>query len=205
MMKILNKIQVALYDIFQNLTAVVLAIILTTVTLGIVSRYVFNRPFMWTEELCTIMLVFLAFFSAPMATIAQEHIVADFFKSLIPEKYRRILSIIIRAFEIFFFVFLAYSTILYIPGRTFRTTALRFPRFGYYVPVLIGTLVIIYSLCVHMLNDFFPGFDLFKERRHRMEEKAKYEEDQENRNLEASMDSFMDKVEEAEKVKGERQ
>ena len=199
MLRTLNKIQVSLYDFFNNLTAVVLAIILSSVTAGIVSRYIFNNPFMWTEELCTIMMVFLAFFSAPLATISKEHIVADFFKNLIPAKYGRIMGIIIRLFEIAFFTMLAISCIKYIPGRTFKTTVLRFPRYGYYIPVLIGTLVIIYSLCVHMLNEFFPGCDYFKQRQEEREQEIKRQDEEEQQAILGRMDSFMDEVEKSQK------
>jgi TRAP-type C4-dicarboxylate transport system permease small subunit len=197
MLKILNKIQVILYDFFLNITAFVLAVIMLTVLAGIVSRYVFNAPFSWTEELCTILLVYLAFFSAPLATIAQEHIVADFFKNLLPEKFSRKLAFVIRLFEIFFFVMLAISCIHFIPGRTFRSTMLKVPRLGYYFPVLVGTIVMIYSLCVHLLNDLFPGFDLFKQRQDLKDAEIKQQEIEEGKELVKSVDAFMDKVEES--------
>ena len=199
MLKILNKIQVVLYDIFNNLAAIVLTVILCTVTAGIVSRYIFNNPFMWTEELCTILMVYLAFLAAPLATIAQEHIVADFFKTLIPARFSRVLSFVIRLFEIAFFVILARSCILYIPGRTFRTATLGIPRIVYYIPVLAGTLVMIYSLCVHLLNDLFPGFDYFKQRQEKREEEIKRQEKAEEQEMINRMDTFMDDVEKTQK------
>lgn len=199
LIKVLNKLQVRLYDFFLNITAIVLAIVLITVLLGIISRYFFNAPFIWTEELCTILMVYLAFFSAPMATISQEHVVADFFKNLLPPSFSRKLAFIIRLFEIGFFVVLAVSCIHYIPGRTFRTATLRLPRVVYYIPVLIGTLAMIYSLCVHALNDLFPGFDLFRQRQEAKEAELKRQETEEEKALIGSMDAFIDEVEKSPK------
>ena len=190
-LKILNKIQVFLFDFFNNVTGVVLTIILGSVIAGIVSRYIFNSPFIWTEELCTVMLVYLGFCSAPMATIAQEHIVADFFKNLLPPKYNKALSIIIRLVSIAFFIILAISCIHYIPGRTYKTPTLYIPRYAFYIPVLVSTIAMSYSLCVHMINDFFPGYDYFKQRQAARDEAQKLIEEEENIEQEARMDAFM--------------
>jgi TRAP-type C4-dicarboxylate transport system permease small subunit len=203
-MKILNKLQVLLYDFFYNITGLVLAVILSTVLAGIVSRYIFNKPFIWTEELCTILMVYLAYFSAPMATIAQEHVVADFFKGLLPTKFNRILTLVIRLFEIGFFVIVAISCIHYIPNKTYRTPTLLIPRFVFYIPVLVGTVVMVYAICVHVLNDIVPGYNYFKQRQEAREQELKRQEQAEEQELISRMDSFMDEVEKSAKEKGEQ-
>ena len=190
-LKGLNRIQVFLFDFFNNVTGAVLAMILLTVLAGIVSRYVFNRPFMWTEELATVLLVYLAFCSAPMATISKEHIVADFFKNMLPQRYERALSIIIRLVTIVFFVSLAISSINFIQGRTFRTAVLRIPRHVFYIPVLVGTLSMSFSTIVHMLNDFFPGYDYFMKRKEALEEANKQKEKEEAQAQVARMEKFL--------------
>lgn len=200
MLKILNKIQVALYDLFYNVTGVVLAFILAIVLAGIVSRYIFNSPFIWTEEVCTILMVYLAYFSAIMATIAQEHVVADFFKGLLPKRFNKLLTFVIRLFEIFFFVFVAYSCILYIPRyKTYRTPTLLIPRFVFYIPVLTGTIAMVYAICVHVINDLIPGYNYFQQRKEDREQAFKRQEEEEEKELIDKMDSFMDEVEKSEK------
>jgi TRAP-type C4-dicarboxylate transport system permease small subunit len=198
-MKVLNKIIVGLYDLLENLGAVVLTVILSTVLLGIISRYVFNRPFIWTEEVCTLLMVYLAYLSAPLATISKEHVVADFFKNLLPKKFDHVLTFVIRFFEIFFFVYVAVSCIHYIPGRTYITPALRIPRIAFYIPVLTGTLVILLSVVIHVLNDLIPGYDYFRQRKELREKEALAKEKQEEREMLERIDSFMDEVEKAEK------
>ncbi|MDR2433759.1 MAG: TRAP transporter small permease [Treponema sp.] len=194
-MKVLNRIIVIFYDLFETLGAIVLAVILSTVLLGIVSRYVFNRPFIWTEEVCTLLMVYLAYLSAPLATISKEHVVADFFKNILPKKFDYALTFIIRLFEIFFFVYVALSCIHYIPGRTYITPALRIPRIAFYVPVLAGTLVILLSIVIHVLNDLIPGYDYFWQRKEAREKAMQDKEKQEERKMLERMDSFLDEVE----------
>jgi TRAP-type C4-dicarboxylate transport system permease small subunit len=198
-MKILNKIILGIYDLFENLGGIVLTVILSSVLLGIVSRYVFNRPFIWTEEVCTLLMVYLAYLSAPLATISKEHVVADFFKSLLPKKFELILIFVIRFFEIFFFVYVALSCIHYIPGRTYITPALRIPRIAFYAPVFIGTVVILLSTVIHVLNDLIPGYDYFRQRKELREKEIQDMEKQEEQKMLERMDSFMDEVEKAEK------
>ena len=199
MMKVLNKIQLAIYDFYYNVTGAVLGVIIITVTLGIVSRYVFNRPFLWTEEVCTILLVYLAYCSAPMATISQDHIVADFLLKLLPKKLNKVMAIIIRIASIGFFAFLTYSCLKFIPGKTYRTPALRLPRIVFYIPVLVGAAAIVYSLIVHLLNDFFPGYDFYIQRKQAKEEALRLEEEKENEEAARKVDSFMDMADKAQK------
>jgi TRAP-type C4-dicarboxylate transport system permease small subunit len=199
MMKMLNRTIVKVYDLFETLGAIVLTVILSTVFLGIISRYVFNRPFIWTEEVCTLLMVYLAYLSAPLATISKEHVVADFFKSLLPKKFDRALTLIIRLFEIFFFVYVALSCIKFIPSRTYTTPVLRIPKIAFYAPVLAGTLVILLSIVIHVLNDLLPGYDYFRQRKEMREKEIQDQEKEEERALLERMDSFMDDIERQEK------
>ena len=189
--KILNRIQVILYEFFNNITAGVLAVIICTVTAGVVSRYVFNKPFIWTEELCTVLLIYLAFCSAPMATISKEHIVADFLLNMIPPKFQKILSVFIRLVEITFFLALTISCARFIPGRTFRSAVLGITRHAYYIPVLVGSAAMVYSLLVHMLNGVFPGYDYFSQRKEARENEVRLMEEKEQERVNADMDAFV--------------
>jgi TRAP-type C4-dicarboxylate transport system permease small subunit len=205
MMKVLNKLIVKLYDLFQILGGIVLAVIMSTVLAGILSRYVFNRPFTWTEELCTFLMVYLAYLTAPLATISSEHVVADFLKSIMPKKFSYVMNYVIRFFEIFFFIFVARSCIHYIPKRTFMTPVLHIPRAAFYIPVLVGTLLMILSIVIHLLNDIIPGYDYFQQRKEDREKEVQRREEEEEQAVLRRMDSFMDEVEKAAKEKGEKE
>lgn len=83
-MKVLNRILYWCYQIVQVIGAVVLAAIMLIVTAGIISRYFFNSPFSWTEEVTTFLMVYLCYISAALTTIQKKHIVADFFITKAP-------------------------------------------------------------------------------------------------------------------------
>lgn len=202
-MKVLNKVIVACYDIFQTLGAIILAVIIVTVTMGIVSRYVFNHAFAWTEEVCAFMLVYLAYTTAPLATISKEHVVADFFKSLLSKNFEQFLSVVIRVFEVVFFVVVGISCIHYIPRRTWASPILRIPRAAYYVPILTGTVVMCFSILMDMLNDLFPGYNYFMQRKTEQDKEVAMQEHREMEEVQQRMDTFMDEVEKTEREIGE--
>ena len=72
----------------QVMAAALIAILLATVTAGIVSRG-FNRPFSWTDELSGFLMVWLACFGWMIATRRQGHIRIRFFQDLLPAAGRR--------------------------------------------------------------------------------------------------------------------
>jgi TRAP-type C4-dicarboxylate transport system permease small subunit len=200
--KILNRFILVVYDIIHNLSAAILALILCTVLAGIVSRYIFNRPFIWTEEICTFFMVWLAYLTAPLATISKEHVVADFFKSLLPKRLDAVLVVVIRLFEIFFLVFVARSCLHYIPNRTFATPVLHIPRVAFYAPVLGGTLIMLLSIVIHIVNDFVPGYNYFQQRKDEKDKEIARKEKEEEQQTIKNMETFMDEVEKAAREKG---
>jgi TRAP-type C4-dicarboxylate transport system permease small subunit len=191
----MNRLQVWVYDIFQNIGAFILAVIMLTVLAGVVSRYFFNMPFSWTEELVTTAMVYLCYTCAPLATISKSHVVADFLKSVVPKKVEKPLSVVIRLLEIFFFVVVAISCARYIPGRTFRSATLRLTRPMFYAPILIGTSVMVIFIVLDLFNDFFPGYNYFMERKKGIDEEEARIEELEKQRMQADMDAFMDKIE----------
>jgi TRAP-type C4-dicarboxylate transport system permease small subunit len=191
----MNRLQVWVYDIFQNIGAFILAVIMLTVLAGVVSRYFFNMPFSWTEELVTTAMVYLCYTCAPLATISKSHVVADFLKSVVPKKVEKPLSVAIRLLEIFFFLVVAISCARYIPGRTFRSAALRLTRPIFYAPILIGTSVMVIFIILDLFNDFFPGYNYFMERKKEIDEEEARIEELEKQRMQADMDAFMDKIE----------
>jgi TRAP-type C4-dicarboxylate transport system permease small subunit len=191
----MNRLQVWVYDIFQNIGAVILASILLAVLAGVISRYIFNMPFAWTEELVTTAMVYLCFTCAPLATISKSHIVADFLKSVVPKKAEKVLSVVIRLLEILFFVVVAISCARYMVGRTFRSAALRLPRTVFYTPILISTSIMVVFIVLDFFNDLFPGYNYFMQRKKKIDDEEAKIEEAERLRVQAEMDAFMDKIE----------
>ncbi|WHH60623.1 TRAP transporter small permease [Petroclostridium sp. X23] len=150
MTKMINLLKRTTYygeRLFTVCGALSLIVIIISITIGVVERYVFNSPLTWPEEMSVLMLVVLAFFSIGAATVKRKHVVADFLIQNANEKYKRIISVIANMMSVFFVVILFYSALKIIPTLTFKTSSLKIPRQAYYwpifaiVPIMILTYV----------------------------------------------------------------
>lgn len=190
-MKVLNQIVYNCNKVLKVLGNLVLSVIMITITAGIVSRYVFNRPFAWTEELATFMMVNLGFISAAIVTISKKHIVADFFIAKAPEKFRKAVSFFSRILQLVFFTVISFSVYKLLPMLVYKSPALGIPRSAYYIPVVAMCGVMFFVVVVDLLNDFFPGYDLIAEEERKIAEQEKEAEVQEAAEIQKSVESFL--------------
>lgn len=80
----------------------IFAFIVTVGTYQIVTRYVFNSPSTTSEELLTYSFTWLALLSASLVFGKREHMAMTFLYDKMPEKSRRILSIVNEALVFIF-------------------------------------------------------------------------------------------------------
>ncbi len=78
----------------EILTAILLAVMLGSVGVGVFCRFILKQPLSWTEEVILICMVWMCFLGASVATKYKEHIFIDFFVALAPRR-------VVRAMEIF--------------------------------------------------------------------------------------------------------
>ena len=71
-MKVLNYLVFYLTKVLRIIGNITLIAIIITITLGIVSRYIFSKPFTWTEELATFLMVNLGYISGAIVTVAKS-------------------------------------------------------------------------------------------------------------------------------------
>lgn len=190
-MKILNWILYIGYKIIEVIGSIVLAAIMLIVTAGIVSRYCFNSPFSWTEELTTFLMVYLCYTSAALTTVQKKHIVADFFISKAPAKFQKAVSIFSRMLMVIFFVVVCYSVARLVPSLTWTSAVLAIPRKYYYLPVFAMSIYMIYAVVVDVLNDFFPGYDIMAQKNKQHDEAEKAAELKEAEEMQEKMDEFL--------------
>ena len=110
--------------------AAFLGFLVFTVSYEIVSRYVFNSPSIWTSEIASYLLQFLAFFSMGYLLIEKRHVRVTFLIEKLKGTNRKLLEI--------FTVFLTipYSVILIIYGFNFTESVF---RLGTKSPTLLAT------------------------------------------------------------------
>ena len=83
----------------------------------IVSRYLFNMPLTWPEEVARYLFIWVVFLGAAVAFRAQAHLGMDFATARLPERLRNVLS---RAVEVLILGFLL--LILYITPEVVEVT-----------------------------------------------------------------------------------
>lgn len=195
-MKTLNAIVYYVNQAMRKIGAVVLTVMFLSITAGIISRYVFNAPLSWTEELTCFLMVYICYISASITTAEKKHLVADFLIAKAPAGFQKIVSMISRILMIIFFTVVCISILELLPTLVWRSGVLLIHRKFYYYPVLISCILMAFYVVVDILNDFFPGYDLMKQKKQEAALAAKAQEEEEALEIQHSMDSFMAEVDE---------
>lgn len=119
--------------------AMLLAVLTFTVGLQVVCRYALARPLSWTEELSTILFVWITMLGASIALKRHEHFAVEFLQHHVPPLGKRVLEfgviVLILAFSIFLIYFgsrFAWN------NRLVRTPALQISRAIPYAAVPVG-------------------------------------------------------------------
>ncbi len=93
-MKTYKKILDVLEKILTVLIAIVFAVMLVSIVILVVMRYVFNHAPSWSEELARFGFLYLVFFTCPIAIRRGSHLQVDFISSKYPPKLHHIVSIL---------------------------------------------------------------------------------------------------------------
>ena len=196
-MKLLNKILYWGYKLIQIIGGIVLSAIMLVITAGIISRYAFNKPLTWTEELTTFLMVYLCYLSAALTTVQKKHIVADFFINKAPKGFQKAVSLFSRMLMIVFFTVVCISISKLLPQLTWRSGVLEIHRKYYYYPVFAMSIYMVYAVIVDILNDFFPGYDIMAKVNKKHAEDEKELEQKDAAAIEADINAFLNQTKSA--------
>jgi len=191
-MLFLNKIVFWCNKVIGTIGCLVLSAIMLLITAGIISRYFFNAPLSWTEEVTTLLMVYLCYISAALTTVAKKHIVADFFIDKAPQKFRRTVSFFSRFLMLIFFMVVCISVVQLLPQLTWTSAVLEIPRKYYYLPILSMCVFMFFTVIVDVLNDIFPGYDIISRERARIQAEEKLQEQREAEEMQKNMDEFLE-------------
>lgn len=83
-------------DILANallfLAGVLITISTVSLLVQVISRYFFNSPTVWSEELAIFCFVWSTMLAVPVAFLRREHIVIDFAVNALPQALRRLVN-----------------------------------------------------------------------------------------------------------------
>lgn len=114
------------------ISVVVMLALLGDVLLQVVTRYVFNNPLGWTEEIARYLLMLLTFVGCPIAVRKNTNISLDFIYTKLPGSVKQVLSVLASFVELVF----------YIMGIVFSVQMCSFSRGRYLVTIKISKVVL---------------------------------------------------------------
>ena len=85
---VLGRVDRLLGGAAEIVAAVLVALEILVLLAGTVARYVFNQPLIWSDELASILFLWLAMFGAVIALRRDEHMRLGFFVSLAPRRWQ---------------------------------------------------------------------------------------------------------------------
>lgn len=139
----MSLIRVA-WRIFLGGTLVVMSV---SVGLGIVSRYVFNAPIIWTDELARYALVWMTFLGGAELLLRRDgHIAVGYFRSLLPAALDRKAEIGVMVVSLLIVAMTGYGGILLIEHNLISVSAaLGVPMYVVYgvIPAASGLGILI--------------------------------------------------------------
>jgi len=146
-----KKIASVFNSVVSILGIILMVLMIFTLSAGIISRYVFNRPFFWTDEAARIILIWTIFIGAALAFRKNSpitHIRVDFLGSFLSSELRKIVKKIVWSLIILFCIVITVIDINFIAlAGSIKTAALGIPKFIIYITLLIFAIItLVFSL-----------------------------------------------------------
>ncbi|ASN06278.1 TRAP transporter small permease [Virgibacillus necropolis] len=137
---------------------ILLAVLVTSVFLQVIFRFVLNSPLAWTEELARYCLVWLTFLGAAYAMALKQHIGVEFFTNLFPEVGKKILYVCATLVSLMFFIIIIYQGFnLATSAMSQMSPALQIPMGLIYMVLPISGLFLAINLISVFISDLKEG------------------------------------------------
>ena len=135
--------KITIKGIVLNLDAIITCITLSLCTIlvnaNIFTRYLFNTPIYWAEEVATSLFIWTVFIGSAYAYRTHAHLGVDILVKLLPEKAKKVTQAVIGVIEIAVLAMLFYVSAQYVMNSWHRVTdVLMMPRWYFSIAVPIG-------------------------------------------------------------------
>lgn len=137
------KKKITLKSILLNLDAIITCVTLSLCTIlvnaNIFSRYLFNTPIYWAEEVATSLFIWTVFVGSAYAYRNHSHLGVDILVKMLPGKSKKVTQFIVSIIEIAVLAMLTYVSAQYVRNSWNRVTdVLMMPRWYFSIAVPIG-------------------------------------------------------------------
>lgn len=113
------------WDALTAFLQVLTAIMVASVVLGVVSRYVFNRPVVFSFELSTVMLAYVTFWGLALAARSESNITIDLVVNVLPGRARLLAQLCAELIVLAICVVFAYYGVVLTMRTGMELTALQ--------------------------------------------------------------------------------
>ena len=144
----LNKILDLSEELISYLAMVFLVAMIVIVSTTVFTRYLFNFTFRWSDEVALLMMIWFGFLGMALGVKNSVHLSIEFFMSLVPDNYQKIVykieDLLVGIFGSFM---LKYGWDLYNATKNTVLPATQWTRGLLFIMFpLSGILIIIYSI-----------------------------------------------------------
>jgi TRAP-type C4-dicarboxylate transport system permease small subunit len=139
-----NRVNEILVSVFETLCAGFLFLIAGLTIAQVIMRYVFNYPFIWSEELAIAAFIYLGFIGIGVAYAQGRHLHVDALVVILPKSIRKVIEGIALGFSAIFLLVVIVQMIKLIIVTSkvgINTPALQLPKAIIYVSLPIGCLL----------------------------------------------------------------
>ncbi|MCB5410790.1 TRAP transporter small permease [Pseudogemmobacter faecipullorum] len=85
----LNRARTAITSLNEAVILVLFAAMILATMAQVISRYVFNAPLIWSEELSRYLFIWISFLGAWLAWVSREHLGIDILPHVLPPRLKR--------------------------------------------------------------------------------------------------------------------
>lgn len=133
--------------------AVMLAVNLTIVFVGVVFRYVFNQPLGWVYEVSIFLMMWSAFVGSAALSRENAHVSLDFLILKVPKGLRHLIQLLIElAVIVFLIIIIKYSVIMIQGLLESKSSYLRLPMYWVYSSVPVGMGMVLLQQIEQLIN-----------------------------------------------------
>src|SRR6266700_3825553 len=138
--------------------AILVAVEILVLLAGVISRYVFNRPLTWSDELASILFLWLAMLGAVIALRRSEHMRLAFLVSLAPPPLRALIETLATAVVVVFVVSIIVPARDYVEfQRLITTPALEIQDAYRVAAIAVGAVLMLLIAGARLIGIAGPG------------------------------------------------
>ena len=157
----LKKVLSKLRNLDLIIAGAVLGVLILYTFIGVIMRYLINRPIHWGEEFQLLCMIIIVFFGAGAGFRTGSHVAIDFIVDLFSWKIQRVIAVIMYFFSMVIMVYFfiqssAFVRQMFVTQRI--TNILRIPMFLIYAAFPFGCVLIIFNYTIATWYKFLtPG------------------------------------------------